>query len=610
MRNNLKGFLRGIGTGLCGLTLLAVVDCSSTKVPVTPQCILTSDCRKADPSSTMVCLQPYCVVQCNTSADCPNGQRCVQADATGPADGGALDASSLDADSSDAGVVVISGPSCQPPDLATCNYNSQCRTPLVCANDHQCRNECMTDADCPGGLLGGQKCTSMTHLCADPLVDRNYDPGTNEFTSLPGTGGAGGNAGGSGGSGGGIVPSCATAQTQFGYLAQGDANANFTSGVGVRSGNQFFVFSGYSGPDPTGAGGAGGGPGSNVNWIYVQAFDATTGVSAAPAVPFIHAADGLSFAVDDAAVAPTGEMVLLHSSGTATSGTPTQLYASFLSVTAGTAGAAAVKLMGIPQPIESVQFGEPHVVWSAASKAFIASWKFATSAWFTRVKGFSTTGVGAGLNLNVVPTAYGSNNDSGWDDGHIGTSGNLFGVAYRDAATGYPALTVLDASGAQVGDFLRLSGIGVSHWVATGGTTQGFVGLFNNGSTAYGVYVPSSGATGVLDGGASTLEDGGTDGSAVSVFGTFSFPTTATTAQMISDDTGGAGGVAAVMLETNGASFLYVTADGTTHTATGTVLTSPSGTEVAISNYHGSFAVSLYDGALHATQMKASGCSP
>jgi hypothetical protein len=44
--------------------------------------------------------------------------------------------------------------------------------------------------------------------------------------------------------------------------------------------------------------------------------------------------------------------------------------------------------------------------------------------------------------------------------------------------------------------------------------------------------------------------------------------------------------------------------------ATGTVISSSSGIQATISNYRGSFAVSLYESATHSTQVVASGCGP
>jgi hypothetical protein len=78
---------------------------------------------------------------------------------------------------------------------------------------------------------------------------------------------------------------------------------------------------------------------------------------------------------------------------------------------------------------------------------------------------------------------------------------------------------------------------------------------------------------------------------------------------MISDEDG-AGGVGTVLLEQNGASFLYVTADGTKRFAVGTVISSAVGTQANIANFHGSFAVSLHEATKHATQLVASECTP
>jgi hypothetical protein len=95
-------------------------------------------------------------------------------------DAGVVDGDAPDAGSDDGGAATSNtGLSCQPTDVATCQYTSQCRNPLVCALDQQCRNQCLLDLDCPKG----QRCTTVTHLCADPTVDKDYDPATNEFKS-------------------------------------------------------------------------------------------------------------------------------------------------------------------------------------------------------------------------------------------------------------------------------------------------------------------------------------------------------------------------------------------------------------------------------------------
>jgi hypothetical protein len=100
----------------------------------------------------LACIQGFCVEQCIESKDCPSGERCIAAT------GGTTN-------------------TCQPPETTKCTYTSQCTTPLVCGIDEQCRSQCQSDVDCPHG----QKCTSNSKLCADPTIDTNYDPATNDF---------------------------------------------------------------------------------------------------------------------------------------------------------------------------------------------------------------------------------------------------------------------------------------------------------------------------------------------------------------------------------------------------------------------------------------------
>jgi hypothetical protein len=135
------------------LVLLSAGCGGSSGNKQTPRCALPSDCTGA-----LTCIQGFCVSACVQSKDCPNGERCI------PAAEGV-------------------GNSCQPPERTTCSYTSQCTRPLVCGLDQQCRAQCQSDIDCPSQ----QRCTAVTKLCADPTIDKNYDPVTNEFvaTSVP-----------------------------------------------------------------------------------------------------------------------------------------------------------------------------------------------------------------------------------------------------------------------------------------------------------------------------------------------------------------------------------------------------------------------------------------
>ena len=116
----------------------------------TPRCVRASDC-----SGALLCIQGFCVDACAESKDCPNGERCITAS------------------------TAAGGNSCQPSEKAKCSYTSDCTLPLVCGVDLQCRSQCQTEVDCPKG----QKCTSVSKLCADPSIDTNYNVATNEFST-------------------------------------------------------------------------------------------------------------------------------------------------------------------------------------------------------------------------------------------------------------------------------------------------------------------------------------------------------------------------------------------------------------------------------------------
>jgi hypothetical protein len=209
--------------GILGLMFgLAACGGNGAK-PTTPQCVLNSDCAKLSPPG-LVCALGYCVQACKASSDCPNSERCVLLD------------SSLGGDASvsvaDAGAAV-QGTACQAPETVVCQYTSQCKQPLVCGDDHQCRDQCETDVDCPMQ----QKCTSMTHLCADPTIDKDYNAAINDFVVADAGAGAAGGAAGKGGAGG-------TAGATGGAAGKGAAGNGGASGDGGQGVD--------AGPPPTG----------------------------------------------------------------------------------------------------------------------------------------------------------------------------------------------------------------------------------------------------------------------------------------------------------------------------------------------------------------------
>jgi hypothetical protein len=223
------GRLGGRGrAAVAALLLIGAVGmgCGSSKAPPTPECVLNSDCLKFQPPG-LVCALGFCVKPCNISSDCPNNERCVIVG--GAVDGGAdsgAGGAGAGTDGSvaakDAGTAVASvlGTACQAPETVLCHYTSDCKAPLVCGADQECRNQCQSDVDCAGynNQSDPQVCTVITHLCADPMVDKDYDPATMDFRTLDastsGGGGAGGNGGGTGGHGGSTA-SCAAGLAGF-----------------------------------------------------------------------------------------------------------------------------------------------------------------------------------------------------------------------------------------------------------------------------------------------------------------------------------------------------------------------------------------------------------
>ncbi len=602
--------------GRIGVLLFAAAWAScggGSSKKLTPSCIHNSECNPQ-----LVCALGYCVNPCVTSKDCPAGQRCVTA--TVAADGTPI------------------GTACQAPEAVTCHYNSQCEAPLICGIDQQCRNQCQTAADCPGGLLSppSQICTSVSHLCVDPAVDKSYNPATNDLN--PPAGGAGGGAGsgapggtsgtggmvgtggyagaGSGGHGGaaagghggaqtgtgGVVTTCALPATSFGTVVQGDANPNFTSAVAAANADTIFIFSSWRGAVAADGGADAGTTTSNA--IHLQEFNPVTGARrSAASLLFTVPVAGDTFTIDDAAIAPSGEIVILYTlRQNPGHGNIDTLYAAFLTTgVPGDGGVAGVQLSRAPVLLETSELGSPHVTWAAGTGQFVISWKYATTNWYTHVRRFAVTGSGAGGDTSQVHTNSGFDNDTGYRDSAVGASGTLLGVGLRDNSNGHPLLTILDASGVQVGSTLDLANFNLNA-MTIGGTTKGFVTLSLNGNTAVGVYVPVVGSGGVLS-------DGGVpDGGVSSLFTTFSYGSNGLNAKAISDDTGGPGGVGIAVLESNGAGFLYVPADGSKQYNSGTVLTSASSGWFGLTNFHGSFALSLYDSAAHSAQAVVSGC--
>ncbi len=107
----------------CPLGLQCVRDASglgACQVESERRCATNSQCE-----APLVCLFGQCTNACNDDRDCPSGAACVD-------DGGER--------------------ACVDMSERECELNSDCLNPLfICANDHRCRVECITDRDCRDG---------------------------------------------------------------------------------------------------------------------------------------------------------------------------------------------------------------------------------------------------------------------------------------------------------------------------------------------------------------------------------------------------------------------------------------------------------------------------
>jgi hypothetical protein len=513
-------------------------------------------------------------------------------------------------------------------------------------------------------------CTSVSHLCADPTIDKNYNPATNEFigASDGGTGGAGGGTGasdagidaavpnpgddsgaggssgggdasvdapvtgsgdsgtGSGGSGGslggasggrdagppdGSATSCTgQAPTNFGHVATSDSDPHYTSGVGLLTSTEFLTFNAYVGPDSTDGGVADGGTATLINRIDVQHFDPKTGKSKGNATPLLTAAgDGSGLYINGAAVAPTGEVAIIYAA--ATGGGASNNYGVYLEF--------LDKNLDLNQTTQFVAVGsanyqdQSHVQW--LNGRFVASSVIGGQT--IKLGKFAADGSSAG-GTSAIPTDDPSGHVAPYNYGQgevAFSAAGLFAVSYLNVQSHLPYLTILDTLGTEVGSPIPLPAAGNAGgtFVSVAGTSQGFVAVYNGISPSTKVasllatYVSNSdvGDAGVSDGG-----DGGTTpvGATYPYAGGYAF--SGYWGARGSSDGIGAG--FAVLYPAGSVSFLYFGGDGSTRTSPQAILqqakTASAGDEVNLTNYGGTFAVSLYSSAEHLTRMAASSC--
>jgi len=603
------------------LLLVACSSSTSSKKTLSDECLLNSDC-----ATGLTCTFGRCHATCVTSADCPTGATCVK---------------------SSAGAAV-----CQLPAEASCFNDSGCPLPLVCGIDQNCRGTCSTAAQCPSG----QKCANQ-NVCANPdQVDVNNDlivkhdggatgldgagvhldtgsaGGSGGSTAMDGAlkgdgsgwdgaggtidsgakdlvadapiGGAGGDApilgtGGAGGAGGADVGSCVgQAPTKFGHVATGDSNTNYTSGVGVRTATDFVVFSGYVGPSSSAIDGGA----ATVNRIDVQHFDPTTGASKGKSTQFLLApGDGSGLYVDAAAAAPTGEVAIVYSAAT---GTKWGVYLAFLDKDLSFQQSTQLVALGLDKYAD-----QAHVQWLNGKFVASAVVNNASTATIKMAK-FGADGTNAG-STSAIPSDDPSGAVSLYNNNQseIAFSGGLFAAAFFSTSL-FPYVTLLDTLGTEVGSPIKLpsalsySGYSVGSFVALAGTSQGFVAVYNGTSAANANSLLATFLSNVAPVDAGTVPVGTT----LAFPGGFGYGGS-WSARGSSD---GVGAGFAVLYPDGSVNFVYFGGNGAVGASPQSVLqqasTASAGDEVQMTNFGGSFAVSLYSSGEHLTRMVTSSC--
>ncbi len=651
-------FLPAVATTFLAVTIIAVVSCAGTPAPVglSEGCSINSDCE-----GDLVCVFGRCHIACVTDKDCNGDAHCVLP-------GVCLLPQETTCSSTLPCVVGLTcvGTTC----LASCSTDANVGGSSLCLAEQTClevdgKEVCEPNPVDAGVDSGNHKHdgavvpdsgadSAHKHDATIPLTDAGADAHHEHDAAHDGTtatdapadarkkdtghetdsGGhdtgsnkdAGHDSAHDSGHDAGVdaTNSCPIAQTQFGTPAMGASNSSFSSGVATRTANDLYIFSGYTGTNSNDSG--------TDNEVWVQAFDPQTSTAKGPPQPLFVMPDLLFPSITGsgtvnlyaAAVSPQGEIALVYDANFAGDGSTFALYVALLgpSADAGTdGGVAGLTLLGTPQILDTnTQFGPAHVYWSTASLAFVCSWFSNSDGPQVSLKKFRPNGDPAG---SVSPVPTDNPGATVWTDGQnpvsgsAAESGNLLGVAWISPDDTFhsgfypPKLTVLTDVGLEVGDSVQVTPDTESvipYWVAVGGTAQGFVYFYEDTSTSPGVveaFLPTS----LADAGFGGTPDGG-DASTLKSF-TFTGDLPASYGVAASDGPGGAGGVGIGLVYQSEVEFAYVAADGSLAAPAGQVFSYAMGTEGTfyVSNFGGSFVVSLYDTSTHTTQAAVSGCS-
>jgi hypothetical protein len=239
------------------------------------------------------------------------------------------------------------------------------------------------------------------------------------------------------------------------------------------------------------------------------------------------------------------------------------------------------------------------VIWSVAFNAFVFSYEVSSRNAPIQVRKFYSDGRPVGGDTDGVPTTRSDNYADGRDFAVVTNQNPYLGVFYGEPDNRTPFLTVLDTQGNQVGKTFSLSPAEID-WLTGAATSTGYVAFYSQGGIQ--VLFVSPDAKGNVSA-AQYTDAGVVDG--------FHFNGTeaAKGAIALNDDVGGAGGVGLAIAYNGKVSFAYVNPDHS-HVNPATVVAHSwgGGDYGNISNFAGSFAVSLWSNAEQMVYVAATTC--
>ena len=399
-----------------------------------------------------------------------------------------------------------------------------------------------------------------------------------------------------------------TSQASFPLQLTGTSNPRFTSGVATRNANRAFLFSGLAATDA-----------GSACAIYAQAFDLAADGGALGAAASLYAPSPPNAAglfVHDVATAPSGVILLVYGFGGGPAKRPEltnegPLYALFLRAVPGAggggSGVAGLSVVGsVVLDSATNLYGQAHALWDDTAGVFHVSWERPTGSfddagiYSVRVQTLAPDGgIVAGEGYAQVPVASDGAHilNAGTEQGSVGVTGGVLGVAYVDLNAVSPEVALLAGSGLS-DTLVGVGDAGDPPFVTIAGTPSGlvYVRYIYNGQTLVTELVT------IQDGGATRVGAGTSTGGPSDIF----------RARAVGDNAGGGVGVA--LLHSADVAFAYVSPNAQLLLMADTSLPRYSDggplDELGVGSFGGSFIFSVYSNAQHRVTAAVSGCTP